>query len=109
MGKKSDSLKCLKVSPKNDDGNFDVKIFNGAVLVHVLPRTAVTAFQQYAEQVFVLYLRCELQTVNRVDVVWDRYLDSSIKGAAREKRGAGLRRKVNSQTKIPLTHHAPEL
>ena len=35
-------------------------------------------------------------------MVWDRYLDSSIKGATREKRGAGLRRKVNPQTKIPL-------
>ena len=48
------------------------------------------------------FLRREFQTVNRVDVVWDRYLDSSIKGATREKRGAGLRRKVNPQTKIPL-------
>ena len=102
LGKKSDLLKCLKVSPKNDDGNFDIKVFDGAVLVHVLARTAITTFQQYAEQVFVPFLRCELQTVNRVDVVWDRYLDSSIKRATREKRGAGLRRKVNPQTKIPL-------
>ena len=90
----------MKVSPKNDDGNFDVNIFDGAVLVHVLPRTAITTFQQYAEQVFVLFLRRELQSVSRV--VWERYLDSSIKGATREKRGAGLRRKLNPQTKVPL-------
>ena len=92
----------MKVSPKNDDGNFNVKIFDGAILGHVLPRTAITTFQQYAEQVFVSFLRRELQTVNRVDVVWDRYLDSSIKGATREKRSAGLRCKVNPETKIPL-------
>ena len=42
-----------------------------------------------------------MQPVNRVDIVWDRYLESSIKGATQEKRGAGLRRKVNPQTKIP--------
>ena len=48
------------------------------------------------------FLRHELQTVNRVDVVWDSYLDSSIKGATTEKQGAGLRCKVNPQTKIPL-------
>ena len=92
----------MKVSPKKDDGNFDVKIFDGSILVHVLPRTTITTFQQYAEQVFVPFLRRELQTVNRVDVVWDSYLDSSIKGATRKKRGAGLRRKVNPQAKIPL-------
>ena len=102
FGKKSDLLKCLKISPKNDDVNFNVKIFDGAILVHVLPSTSITTFQQYAEQVFVPFLRRELQTVNRVDVVWDIYLDSSIKGTTREKRGAGLRRKVNPQTKIPL-------
>ena len=86
----------------NDVRSFDVKIFDGAVVVHVLPRTAIATFQQYAEQVFVPFLRHELQTVNRVDVVWDSYFDSSIKGAATEKQGAGLRRKVNPQTKIPL-------
>ena len=62
----------------------------------------IKIFQQHAEQVFVPFLRRELQTVNRVDVVLDRYLDSSIKRATREKQSAGLRCKVNPQTKIPL-------
>ena len=48
------------------------------------------------------FLRRKLQAVNGVDVIWDRYLDSSIKGATREKQSADLRRKVNPQTKIPL-------
>ena len=39
--------------------------------------------------------------MKRVDVVWDQYLDSSIKGSAREKGGIGARRKVSPQTKIP--------
>ncbi|KAG0724207.1 hypothetical protein GWK47_005234 [Chionoecetes opilio] len=36
-----------------------------------------------------------------VDVVWDRYLDNSIKESTREKRGKGVRRKVAGQTKVP--------
>ena len=81
--------------------NFDCKISDGAVLVHVLPRQGISTFQQYADKVFIPFLKCELQPVNRVDIVRDHYLESSIKGATREKRGAGLRRKVNPQTKIP--------
>ena len=64
-------------------------------------REGISTFQQYADKVFIPFLKREFQPVNRVDIVWDRYLESSIKGATREKRGAGLRRKVNPQTKIP--------
>ena len=101
FGKKSDLLKCLKASPEDNVRNFDCKIFDGAMLAHVLPREGISTFQQYAGKVFIPFLKHELQPVNRVDIVWDRYLESSIKGATREKRGAGLRRKVNPQTKIP--------
>ena len=34
-------------------------------------------------------------------MVWDTYLEDSLKESAREKRGKGLRRKVSSHAKLP--------
>ena len=82
-------LKCLKAPPEDNVRNFDCKIFDGAVLAHVLPREGISTYQQYADKLFILFRKRELQPVNRVDIVWDCYLESSIKGATREKRGAG--------------------
>ena len=42
-----------------------------------------------------------MENADRVDIVWDKYLRSSIKGFAREKRGKGVRRKVSGSNKIP--------
>ena len=76
--------------------------FDGAILVHVLARTTITTFQQYAEQVFVKFLRCELQTVNRVDVVWDRYLDVASKEQPDRSVVLVWDAKSTHKTKIPL-------
>ena len=81
-------------SEKTED--FDCKIFDGAALVHILKPNAVETFQKYTERIFVRFLQHELQSVDRVDVVWDRYLPTSIKGSARERRGKGVRRKVSA-------------
>ncbi len=42
-----------------------------------------------------------LDTSKRVDVVWDIYISNSIKESTREKRGKGVRRKVESRNKVP--------
>jgi len=43
----------------------------------------------------------ELDTVSRIDIVWDVYKSDSLKNATREKRGCGTRRRVSSSTRIP--------
>ena len=43
----------------------------------------------------------QLGSVQRVDMVWDKYNADSLKATARCKRGKGIRRRVKSDTKIP--------
>ena len=46
---------------------------------------------------FLPYVLKQLDSVKRVDVVWDAYKEDST----REKRGSGQRRKVSANTRIP--------
>ena len=102
FGKKSDLLKCLEVSTQQSPpSTYDVKIFDGAAIVHaLLPGTAIT-FSQYADKVFLSFLKTELSLSSRIDVVWDAYRSDSLKEATREKRGKGKRKKVGESTKLP--------
>jgi len=43
----------------------------------------------------------KLQTVSRLDLVWDTYLANSSKGSTRAKRGQGVRRRVVAAATIP--------
>eukprot|EP00794_Sanderia_malayensis_P010361 gene10361-11438_t len=100
--KKSDLISCLDMTKYDSfDVEFDCKIFDGPALVHFLKPTTVANFKEYGTVVFKSFLMSELKKVKRLDLVWDQYLDYSIKGSARERRGSGVRRKVSPQTKIP--------
>ena len=85
LGEKGELLKCLEPlaqRPQNTP-DVDVKIFDGTALIHTLdPKTATTnvkTFKDYAECVFVPYLKRQLANVARVDVVWDAYKADSLK------------------------------
>ena len=49
----------------------------------------------------ILDQKTELKNSDMIDIVWDTYVANSLKESTREKRGKGVRRKVNSQTKLP--------
>ena len=97
---KSELMKCI-VQPQQPElpPKFDCKIFDGAVTVHCLPVTGAITFDDYADNVFIPYLRSQGST--RVDVVWDAYVPGSLKESTREKRGKGVRRKVAGGKKLP--------
>ena len=102
--KKSDLLSILVKGTEIDSEpptSFDVKVFDGAAIVHLLPTTNITTFDEYASNVFIAYIKKHLDTSTRVDVVWDTYISCSIKESTREKRGRGIRRKVAGRNKIP--------
>jgi hypothetical protein len=82
-----------------------VKVLDGAAVVHFLSTSGITTFEEYADVVFLPYIRIQLESAQRLDVVWDEYTKSSIKESTREKRGKGTRRKVQSQNKIPAKWH----
>ncbi|CAC5362290.1 unnamed protein product [Mytilus coruscus] len=54
-----------------------------------------------ADLVFCPNIRKHLETVTRVDVVWDAYTDNSLNAAIRSKRGKGICSRVQGQNKIP--------
>lgn len=97
---KSELKKCI-AQPQQPEPppKFDCRICDGAVIVHCLPVTGAITFDDYADNVFIPYLRS--QGSRRVDVVWDAYVPDSRKESTREKRGKGVRRKVAGGTKLP--------
>ena len=102
LGQKSAFLTCIDfgVQPKPTH-QFDSKIFDGSAVVHFFPMTAAKTLADYAKEIFVLFLLQQLENTSRVDCVWDRYVDCSIKELTRTHRGSGLRTKVSGQTKLP--------
>ena len=77
------------------------KMIDGAATVNMLRPGTSRNFQEYANNVFIPYILRELSSTLRVDVVWDRYFDDSLKNGTRSKRGPGERTRVSPSTKIP--------
>ena len=99
---KSDLLHCLELCEKQllHTSNVDAITLDGAV-VHMLHTGTSRTFQYYADTVFGSYILSQLQNANRVDIVWDVYMENSLKATTREKRGRGIRRRVASTTVLP--------
>ena len=51
----------------------------------MLKPNAVKSFQEYAEEVFVKFIQWQLQSLKRIDILWDRYLANSIKESHQRK------------------------
>ena len=54
----------------------------------LIPTTGKT-FGDYAIRTFVPYIKNISANENRVDIVWDRYFEDSLKSFTRGQRGAG--------------------
>ena len=96
LGTKSDLLMCLEdlseaqtVAPVTSS-----VILDGAAIVQMLKPAAVKNFAEYASQIFIPYIFSQFENASRVDLVWDRYLNDTLKGTTRAKRGKGVRRRV---------------
>lgn len=106
FGKKSDLITCVNRESPPAPASFDVKVFDGAAIVHALPVSSVSTFLQYADSTFLPFLENHLKSTKRIDVVWDEYRSASLKEATREKRGKGVRRKVAGHVKLPQNWQA---
>ena len=103
QGNKAELVRCLQgtTEASAESPQVDVKVFDGAVVVQMLhPKTART-FQEYTQTVFLPYIQAQLQSSQRLDIVWDTYQPDSLKTATRENRGSGARRRVAPTVKIP--------
>ena len=80
-------------------------IIDGAVIVQMLKPTSVKNFDEYASQIFVTYILSLFQAASRVDLVWDRYVENTLKSTARAKRSRGVHIRVVSGTHITGNWH----
>ena len=69
-------------------------ILDRAVIVQMQKPTVANNFAEYASQIHIAYVFSQFQNASRLDLVWGRYIDDSIKGTDRAKRGKGVRRRV---------------
>ena len=103
IGSKSELLsKCLEpLSHSVFDEQCEVVILDGAAVVNFLKPNDANTFQDYATSVFLPYVKRQLKDAVRVDIIWDCYVDDSLKATVREKRGIGIRKRVSANTKMP--------
>ena len=103
LGTKADLLHSLPIE-ENQTANapvFQGKFLDGAAVLLMLNTGTASTFQQYFDTVFYSYITTQLQTVQRVDVVFDTYIQNSLKSTTRQKRGRCVGRRVASTTVIP--------
>ena len=77
--------------------------------MHLVRPGACRTFEEYSQQMFLPYITSQLETVNRVDIVWDRSLTSSLKQSTRDHRrhsGAMQRQRVIAGVPIPANWEA---
>lgn len=99
---KSDIVSCIAPNPSLlDPTNIQCKILDGPAIVHFIKPSGATTFEQYVDKNFIPYLLMLLQSCERLDIVFDIYLISSLKANTRENRGKGVRKKVGGGTKLP--------
>ena len=98
---KSDLLLCLETGTLSEPPTIDVKILDGAAIVNMLPRDHSKTFKQYAINAFLPYLEGQARNLKGIDVVWDRYIQDSLKNSERESRGQGVRKWVVAAATLP--------
>ena len=103
LGNKADLLSCLEKCTESVSSrpNVDVTILDGAVVVNFLQPAAAKTFEEYALKIFIPFINNQVQHVSRVDIVWDKYIQNSLKTQARKIRGKGIRRRVSASTNVP--------
>ena len=85
LGTKSDLLKYFEElsSAQSEVPDTTCLVLGGAVIVQMLKPAVAKNVDDYTHDVFIPYLSSKLQTVSRLDLVWDRYIADSLKGSAR--------------------------
>ena len=101
FGKKSDIIHCLEVNTEDGNPLSDVIVLDGAAIVNMLRPDSAKTFQDYAKDVFLPYVKSQLDKAQRVDIVWDDYRQGTLKQQTRDKRGKGVRRRVAPQNALP--------
>ena len=109
--KKSELVDCLQsISPNSVysqmPDNIHAVIVDGAVVVNMIKPGTETTFSGYATNSFLTYIKAQLRHAHRVDIVFDEYIDDSLKATTRSNRGSGARMRVGANIKLPRKWNA---
>ncbi len=70
-GQKSHLVSCLQTASPSDFGEADVKLIDGASMVHVLGSDSnIKTFYDFAEKKVIPFIKRHLITARCVDVIW---------------------------------------
>ena len=102
FGTKSDLLECMEsyASSTKIKPMVNAEVLDGLTLVHMLMPHKCKFFDDYAGKVFLPQMLKKLESVDRLNIIWDRYLPQSLKQAARQKRGSSCHVQVRQCTPI---------
>jgi hypothetical protein len=99
---KADIVGCITANHECPElSNIQCKLLDGPVIAHMIKPSGVTSFKEYVDINFIPYLSQQLNSCDRLDVVFDVYKKNSLKFHTRENRGKGTRKKVGAGTKLP--------
>ena len=102
--KKSELVDCLIASGTavtTSMPTVNVTIIDGAVAVNMIRPSKEATFEEYASKSFLPYMEAQSRLVDRIDVVWDVYVENSLKQTTRCNRGAGVRCRISANCPIP--------
>ena len=104
-------MECLINSSQSASNHpeIDANVLDRAAIVHMVRPGACGTFEEYSQQMFLPYITSQLETVNRVDIVCDRYLTSSLKPSTmdhRRRSGTVQRQRVIGGIPIPANWEA---
>ncbi|KAK3734698.1 hypothetical protein QZH41_002108 [Actinostola sp. cb2023] len=88
QGNKAELVRCLTGTSEGstESPQVDVKIYDGAVVVQMLQPKTATTFNEYVQTVFLSYIKHQMQSAERLDIVWDTYKTDSLKASTRKKK-----------------------
>ena len=89
---RASSLQLLTTQQMEAPANSEVIVMVGIALVNMIKSSVQDkTFVEYASNTFAPYVSAQLQHVKRIDIVWDEYVEASLKATTRHKRGQGVR------------------
>ena len=106
-GNKADLVKCIDLlpngKPQNEIPSVPAAVLEGSVLVNQTKPVKEQSFKKYCSDLFSKQVRRYMTEYKseRIDLVFDTYKIKSLKETARNKRGKGVRRKVQDNTIAP--------
>ena len=108
QGTKSQILECLPgipnpgKNPKRNDAS--VVVLDMPAVIHMVKPQKANVFGEYISQHLLPFLQAQMNdSTTRIDAVWDRYPEKSLKNQARTKRlGTTKERRIKASNNVPI-------